>query len=78
VTTNAAQSVQPISLKCPVCNAGFRGDESCPRCGTSLRQLMRLTAHAWALREISRTRLRAGDLSKALQYAAKASQIQQK
>ncbi len=64
------------SLKCPVCSAGFRGDETCPRCGSSLHQLMRLAARAWSLREKSRAQLCAGDLAKALQYAERASQIQ--
>ena len=36
-------------LKCPVCAAGFRGMETCPRCGTDLRALMLIAARAWSL-----------------------------
>ncbi len=43
-----------IRLKCPVCAAGFRGVEICPRCGTDLGHVMRIAARAWALRQKSR------------------------
>ncbi len=72
----AAQSLEPISLKCPVCNAGFRENETCPRCGSSLRQIMLLAARAWALREMSRSDLRAGNLASALQHTEMAARIQ--
>jgi hypothetical protein len=77
MSTGTAPSFDPLGLKCPTCNVAFRGNETCPRCGSSLRQIMLLAARAWALREISRSQLRAGDLAMALKYAKKASQIQQ-
>ena len=76
MTSRAAQSLEPLSLKCPVCNSGFRGNQTCPRCGSDLRHIMLLAARAWALREMSRSKLRAGDLASALQYAEKAAGIQ--
>jgi len=76
MSTVAGQLPEPLGLKCPVCNAAFRGSETCPRCGSTLRPMMLLAARAWALRERSRSHLRAGDLATALQYAEKAAQIQ--
>jgi predicted amidophosphoribosyltransferase len=77
MTAPAAQLLEPQSLKCPVCNAGFRGNETCPRCGSNLRHIMLLAARAWALRELSRSMLRAGDLTSALEKTAIAAQIHQ-
>jgi hypothetical protein len=68
--------VEPLRLKCPVCAAGFRGVEICPRCGTNLEPLMRMTARAWALRRASRAKLHAGDLAAALRGSSLAWEIQ--
>jgi hypothetical protein len=65
-------ATQSVALKCPVCAAGFRGVEICPRCGTNLQPLMRIAARAWALRQKARSELRNGDLLAALQCAATA------
>ncbi len=66
----APASSQPggvsLALKCPVCAAGFRGVEICPRCGTNLEPLMQIAGSAWALRQRARAKLRAGDLDAAL------------
>jgi len=69
-------TVPPLALKCPVCNAGFRGVEICPRCGTNLQDLMRLAARAWALRQQSRKLLAAGDIAAGVQCFAAAWQTQ--
>jgi len=76
MTLRGPQSLEPLSLKCPVCNAGFRENETCPRCGGSLRQIMLLAARVWALREMSRCKLRTGDLVAALQHTELAARIQ--
>jgi predicted amidophosphoribosyltransferase len=68
----AANSIPPVALKCPVCGAGFRGTESCSRCGTDLVPLMRVAARAWVLRQRSRELLRSGDLYQAMRVAGEA------
>ncbi len=65
-----------IILKCPVCNAGFRGQEVCPRCGTNLLALMRLAARAWALRQKARADLHERRLADALRASAQARRLQ--
>lgn len=62
--------------KCPVCGAGFRGVAACPRCGTNLQTVMRLAARAWALRNASRAKLRAGDLAEAIRCSNLAWELQ--
>lgn len=62
----------PTALKCPVCNAGFRGAAICPRCGSDLQPVMRLAARAWALRQHSRSLLGAGNFAAAFSSAAAA------
>jgi predicted amidophosphoribosyltransferase len=64
--------IPSLALKCPVCGAGFRGTESCSRCGTDLVPLMKVAARAWALRQKSRQLLRSGDLDQAVRTAATA------
>lgn len=71
-----SQNGQEIRLKCPVCAAGFRGVEICPRCGTDLGHVMRIAARAWAMRQKSRTEFRAGDLPAALASSAAAWRMQ--
>ena len=74
--TAMASTPVPISLKCPVCSAGFRDLETCPRCGTDLRLLMSMAARAWALRQKSRAALSAGDLPAALGFSTAAWRFQ--
>jgi hypothetical protein len=62
--------------KCPVCGAGFRGVDACPRCGTNLETVMRIAARAWALRNASRAKLCAGDLAGAIRCSARAWEFQ--
>jgi len=80
MTTSEASrpAVEPPKLKCPVCGAAFRGVEICPRCGTNLQPLLRITARAWALRNESRAKLRAGDLAAALHCSSLAREIQRR
>jgi predicted amidophosphoribosyltransferase len=75
---NPSQAISSMKLNCPACGTGFRGDEICPRCGTSLHWVMLLTARAWALRQISRTHLQEGDLEQALKCEVKAVEIHRK
>jgi hypothetical protein len=79
-TFSAAAMTSPTAaqpaLKCPVCAAAFRGVEICPRCSVNLEPLMQLAARAWALRELSRKKLREGNLPEAMRFAAAAWQIQ--
>jgi hypothetical protein len=79
MTTPAAASppvAEALKLKCPVCSAGFRGMEICPRCGTNLKPLMHIAARAWALRQASRAMVRAGDLAGALCCSSLAWEVQ--
>lgn len=48
-------------LHCPTCRTPWRGVAICPRCGTDLGVLMRVTARAWELRNAARAALRTGD-----------------
>jgi len=67
---------KPADSKCPVCGAGFRGAGVCPRCGTNLEPVMRIAARAWALRNASRVKLRAGDLAGAIRCSNHAWELQ--
>lgn len=59
-------------MKCPVCSAGFRNVEICPRCGTDLLPLMTIAVRAWAMRQRARALLRNGSLTAALRQSAAA------
>lgn len=72
----ARPAAKPADAKCPVCGAGFRGADICPRCGTNLETVMRITARAWALRNASRAKLRAGDLAGAIRSSNLAWELQ--
>jgi len=63
------------ALKCPVCQAKFRGTAVCSRCGTDLTPLMRIAAKAWSARRQSVEALRAGNLSLALRLSAQARKL---
>jgi predicted amidophosphoribosyltransferase len=73
-----AITTRSVKLNCPVCGAGFRNAETCPRCGTNLLPLMRIAARAWALRERSRKLLEQGNLLEALKHADAASKLEQR
>lgn len=49
-------------LRCPVCQAQFRGTGNCSRCGADLRRLMRLVVGAHAARQAARGALLAGNV----------------
>jgi hypothetical protein len=61
---------------CPVCRASFRGIENCPRCGAHLGKLMRIAAHAYALRRTAVERVLAGDAQAALAAVEAAQGLQ--
>ena len=69
------QPAEPLTLKCPVCFARFRGHATCSRCGTDLSSLMRIAANAWAARQRCREAMRAGDLNAALRWSAVGRQL---
>lgn len=56
----------PRTGKCPVCQAGFRGAEICPRCGADLSVLMLLATQAYSLRRTAKRHLLAGEAQAAL------------
>ena len=62
-------------LKCPVCNARFRGSAACSRCGADLTALQRIAARAWVARNRCRQALRAGDLTAAVRNSAAARRL---
>src|SRR6266849_2119709 len=61
------------SGRCPVCQARFRGEAICSRCGADLTPLMLLVTRAYSLRQAARQALQAGDEQTAL-AAAEAAQ----
>lgn len=64
-----------LSLKCPVCGAGFRAAAECPRCRSDLSAVMRLAARAYHARQEARSALLAGDVKLALQHQAEARRL---
>lgn len=54
------------TAKCPVCQASFRGEEICRRCGADLSLLMLLATHAYSLRRIAKGHLLAGNVQAGL------------
>ena len=65
----------PDPLKCPVCTSRFRGNPTCPRCGTDLSALMHIAARAWLLRQQAGDAMRAGDLSVGLRLFTEAKRL---
>lgn len=59
-------------MRCPVCQARFRGTRRCSRCGADLMLLMLLAVKAWRLRESARGALAEGDSDLASKIAAEA------
>lgn len=72
---NGNGSHAPESLRCPVCQARFRGASTCSRCGAGLTRLMLLAAHAYSHRQSARRALRAGAAERALAEARAAQQL---
>lgn len=66
---------EPHSPRCPVCQARFRGQRDCTRCGADLTALMRLAGLSWLARRAARAALRAGDLDAARRLAARAQRL---
>ena len=66
----AAQAPQ-----CPVCQARFRRQRTCTRCGADLTILMRLAGQSWLARQAARAALRAGNLDAAQRLAGHAQQL---
>ena len=64
------------SGRCPVCQARFRGERHCSRCGADLEPLMLLAAEAFRLRESAREALAAGEFARAQALAGQAEQTQ--
>ena len=63
-------------MRCPVCQARFRGTRLCSRCGADLTPLMLLALKAWRLREAARGAIAAGDVERAAAYAQAAQGTQ--
>jgi hypothetical protein len=63
------------AMCCPVCQAKFRNNRTCSRCGTDLSPLMALAARAYALRRSAAGALRAGDLAHARELADQAQTV---
>jgi hypothetical protein len=63
-------------VRCPVCQAAFRGAAQCSRCGADLQALMEVAARAWRLRQSAREALLAGDFHAAERLAGWAQELQ--
>ena len=62
--------------RCPVCQARFRGERLCSRCGADLASLLTLSLQAWRLRQDARQALREGDFRLAAKLAGLAQEKQ--
>ena len=65
-----------VGNRCPVCQARFRGERNCSRCGADLTAIMTLAARSWALRESARHAIADGEFERAAEYAAEAQRLQ--
>jgi predicted amidophosphoribosyltransferase len=63
-------------MTCPTCRAAWRETSECPRCGSDLAPLMRVSAAAWRHRRTAAAALAAGQWSDALHHAQEAKQLQ--
>jgi predicted amidophosphoribosyltransferase len=61
-------------MRCPVCQARFRGTARCSRCGADLTPLMRLAIESWRHRESARAAIAAGNWEQAKALAEAAQQ----
>ena len=64
---------EKASLKCPVCQARFRSETLCSRCGADLTMLMKTAAKAFLLRQAAREAVRQGDLKRFLRLIQQAA-----
>ena len=62
--------------RCPVCQARFRAELLCPRCGADLAPLMTLSLQAWRWRKAARQALGEGDFPRAAELAGRAQGAQ--
>ncbi len=60
--------------RCPVCQARFRGQRICSRCGADLEPLMALVIRAYLLRRAAKQSLASGNVSRATRLAAAAQE----
>ena len=63
-------------MTCPTCRAPWRGTSECPRCGSDLAPLMRVSVAAVRHRHAAADALAAGEWSAALRQAAEATWLQ--
>jgi len=63
------------SPRCPACQARFRRQRTCTRCGADLTILMRLAGQSWLARQAARAALRTGNLDAAQRLAGHAQQL---
>ena len=66
--------LEDACLKCPVCQARFRAEERCSRCGADLTMLMKTAAKAFLLRQAARKAIRQGALAGFLKFMERAGQ----
>lgn len=65
----------PVTPRCPVCKARFRGPDKCPRCGADLSRIMFVVARAQQLRGQARRALCAGRYQEARELAGQAQDL---
>ena len=63
-------------MSCPTCRAPWREQPECPRCGSDLAPLMRLSAAAWRHRAAAADSLAGGRWIEALHHAREANRLQ--
>ena len=62
-------------LRCPACDADFRGLTHCPRCGADLTRIMSTAAQAYGLRLRASKALRTGQYQQAGRFASEAQTL---
>jgi predicted amidophosphoribosyltransferase len=62
-------------MRCPVCQARFRGARICSRCGADLEAVMRLALRAWRFREAARRAIARGTYSQAVDLVSSAERL---
>ncbi|MCP5113003.1 MAG: hypothetical protein GY953_19420 [bacterium] len=60
--------------RCPVCQARFRGERICSRCGANIEPLMALIIKAYLSRRAARRALASGNVAKASRLATAAQE----
>jgi predicted amidophosphoribosyltransferase len=61
---------------CPVCQARFRGERICSRCGADLARVMQWAVASWRSREAARCAIEGGDYRRASRLALDAERLQ--